>query len=362
MLIGLTAFNAGADPSNNGVIKPTPVAGLTSSGEGDTTGKDGKATTPLALAGYGLTALIGFFAWMENREKRKAVEARNQAESEVQTTKQKATKLEEEKKQLTVRAKELEGRLLYVRKGITEPVQLPTNEFRNLMMIIGLGGSGKTSLIRMIFNDRGANPQVKTDGQQLFRTHFGFNAGELNGDLPRTLHVFACDYVGQNLSTLTRTFVKQQQDLYSPMAYGYINAIVLVVDLREPPEVDGGTVPVTDEPNQQRINEHLTEWNDTALAALAGFVVADTLKFVCLYINKIDLLNKSSVQDRMRYKALFEILRIRLVERFAPARVTVIVGSALYGDGYNELRQGLVDSAMRVSNESNGEHLAEVQT
>jgi hypothetical protein len=105
----------------------------------------------------------------------------------------------------------------------------------------------------------------------------------------------------------------------------------------------------------------LTEWNDTALAALAGFVVADTLKFVCLYINKIDLLNHGSASDRLRYKSLYETLRIRLVERFSPARITMIVGSALNGDGYNELRQGLVESAMRVPAENNVERPAELR-
>lgn len=352
------------------------VAQVTFGADGDPKPSLPQPTSVAGVIGYILAAAIAFFTWMEHREKRKAIEAKSQAEDRanraetqvtktqqvaqdlevrVQSTEKNALKLSEENQKLSVKAKELEGKLLWVKKGIAEPVELDKGHYRNLMMILGLGGSGKTAVIRTIFNNRNANPKEETQEQKLFRTHMAFNGGRPDGVADQTLHMFACDYRGQDLSTLTRTFVMQQQALYSPMAYGYINALVLVVDLRHPPAIPEDKIPASDLPDTDRIQKHLTEWNDTALDAIAGFVTADTLKFVCLYINKVDALNKASDPEREQFKKLYEPLRARLEKRFKPARVTVIVGSAERGDGYPDLREGLIASCVRVEPDNNTE-------
>jgi hypothetical protein len=296
---------------------------------GPQTGEDGGSIKSVVSIVASIAAIItGFFTWSENRAKRAA-----------------------EKE-----AKEKTEALADVREGITAPIKLTVGEYRNSIMVLGIGGSGKTSVIQCLFQDRNANPKEETEDFKFFQRRIQVtNIPGVNNQV--WLNLFACDYRGQDLSTLTRTFVKQQLELYSPMAYGHIHSLILVVDLRKPkPTKDGPDVPVSKEPDKGRIDKHLTEWNQTALDAIAGLLTAET-KYVCLFINKLDRLEDQTDEAKIRYALRFEELRLRLVERFTPKpelklpppRFDVIIGKAETGDGYNQLSNGIAFSSLRVN-------------
>ncbi len=296
----------------------------------------------VAIAGV----FTGFFAWSENREKRKAQKEAREKEDE-------AREMERKKNQS-------DATLTEIRRGITDPVKLTVGEYRNSIMVLGLGGVGKTTVIQCLFQDKEANPNEVTKDFKFFQRRIQVN------NIPGTtgqvwLNLFACDYRGQDLSTLTRTFVKQQLELYSPMAYGHIHSLILVVDLRFPkPLKDSPDVPVTKEPDEKRIERHLEQWNQTALDAIAGLLTAET-RYICLFINRVDLLEDQTPGAKLRYSLLFEELRLRLVERFTPKpdengvlpkgippKFDVVVAHAISGDGTTALSAGIAYSSVKV--------------
>jgi hypothetical protein len=222
------------------------------------------------------------------------------------------------------------------RDGITMPVRIPRGEKRSSVMLLGIGGAGKTSLIRNLFNDPNANPNERTEDYEIYRKRM-----EIGQDNP-TLNYFISDYKGQNLGTLVRAFVVQQKLPFSPMAYGYINALVLMVDIVPPPRDQGGIVEPRDQCDQSRIGEHLRQWNDLALDAVFG-LVTDTLKCVILFINKYDLVVKHDQAMRGEIQSAYEPLINRIQARAQGARFEVILGSAMHGDGIPRVNDLLME-------------------
>jgi len=226
-------------------------------------------------------------------------------------------------------------------EGIFRPVKTPENETRNSVMLLGIGGAGKTSLIRSIFDDPQANPNVLTDVYDLYSVKIE------NIRNSTSCSLFVGDYKGQDLGTLIRTFVMQQKEPYHPMAYGFITSLILVVDLFPPPSKVGEEVPgdQTDF-NNKRLRENLREWNDNVVDAIFG-LLTEKLKYVCLYINKFDLLasNTNETVD-LAIKAYDKVSK-RLQDKSSGAEFEVIVGSAQNGMGIVQLRQKLLQHSVK---------------
>lgn len=162
------------------------------------------------------------------------------------------------------------------------------NEKRNAIIIVGIGGTGKTTLINRLFKENSANPKVATDCYKLFTIkQSGQNIN---------YNYYVSDCSGQNIGTLISGLMLEQKQLNSPMTFGAINSVVIIVDVAE---ALGVLQPF--EPEQvvndfhARVQQHLTEWSNTALDSIFGLTgsSANGLKYVCLFINKIDLLNGS---------------------------------------------------------------------
>lgn len=224
-------------------------------------------------------------------------------------------------------------------EGMVKPVRLPATSMRNSAVLIGLGGTGKTTLIRALLHNPKADPEKKTEEYALYH-----GERQNDGD-PTRFHLYISDYKGQNLGTLIRAFIKQQKIKYSPMAYGFINSLILVVDLFPPKPSESSPEPtIRPSPNRARVTEHLNQWTATALDAIFGLLTSDSLRYVCLFINKADLITSRSEEAEIMER--FKPLETLLKERRSGAMFRVYVGSAKGGDKVTHLEEDLRQTAV----------------
>lgn len=182
--------------------------------------------------------------------------------------------------------------------------------------MIGLGNSGKTSFINTLL---GAEIKIeKTDQYWLYegiqKIPLVSQIGKQNGHV--THHVYISDYMGQNIGTLVGAFIWQQKKLFSPISYGHINTLIVMVDVLDEFSPPG-------KPDEKRIAQHLEQWNATALDAIWGLLHPKSLKYVCLFINKRDALEGLSEPERSCIIAKFEPLRKLLEKRCKPRKTGI---------------------------------------
>jgi GTPase SAR1 family protein len=213
-------------------------------------------------------------------------------------------------------------------------------------MLIGIGGSGKTSLIRQLFHDPQANPEEATEHYEIYsrmsRSGTVISPPENGG---QAVHLFISDYKGQDLGSLVRAFIRQQKQSYSPMAYNYVTALILIVDLIAPPTHKGEIVPPREHPDPNRVAAQIDQWTDSALDAVFG-MLTNTLKYVCLFINKIDLITSHTPKDRNRIRKMYAEVEARLAKRSTGATFEVFIGSATDGTQLPILEQRLLECSV----------------
>ena len=216
-------------------------------------------------------------------------------------------------------------------------------------MMIGLGGVGKTSLIRSLFENDDAKPEIRTEHYTEYRLDLRVKQKKkpaaralwpfANG---RRYSLFVGDYRGQNLGQLVGEFVAQQKEAYRAMSYGYVNSLILVIDVLPPTR----TVPAS-KPDVTRMNYHTRQWSETALDGIFGLLTEDTLRYVCLFVNKVDMIPDSQstvVEDRVA--ALRSRLERKAKENSAEFRV--VMGSALKGHGVTGVKTDLRETSVRA--------------
>jgi hypothetical protein len=237
--------------------------------------------------------------------------------------------------------KVLEHKVNEVERGIIEPVRMKPSEKRNSIILLGLGGSGKTSLIRNVFQQKRATPERTTAEYTIYKSSHAVDNQKYN--------FFISDYVGQNLGNLVGSFIEQQKIAYSEMTYGYINSLVLVVDLF-PPKADA-TAPELqpeDGPNPQRVERHLSQWNETALDAVFGLLTVPELSYVCLFINKYDLIAQNTSDSKRNieklYGKLFAYLRMKVAGQGVDCEM--MIGSAASGECLPRLLEQFIKSSV----------------
>lgn len=214
------------------------------------------------------------------------------------------------------------------------PEKTHPDEKRNAIIIVGIGGSGKTTLINRIFGENKANPKVATADYKLFTINESIQGIKYN--------YYIADCSGQNIGTMTSGLMQEQKRLNSPMTYGAINSIIIVVDIAAAPAVLTAIDPKEVKLNfNTRVQEHLTEWSNTALDAIFGLTGFNGLKYVCLFINKIDLLEGSpnDIENMVRnaYRPLID--RIATISR--GVRFSCLIGSIEKDDRLRDLQTDL---------------------
>ena len=198
-----------------------------------------------------------------------------------------------------------------------------------------------------MFSNQNANPTASTEHYELYRTTFSLEDPH-NPKKGKQYTLFVGDYRGQNLGQLVREFVTQQKNSFDPMSYGFINSLILVVDLFPPPDHrDDEPLKPQNELDDNRVKMHIGQWNETALDAVFGLLTRDSLKYVCLYINKADILIGN--QEKLDLiENHFSELRTRLQQRagIVDAKFDLIIGSALDGSGIPEIKGNLFSTSM----------------
>lgn len=238
-----------------------------------------------------------------------------------------------------------------VKQAYELPIQVPVHDKRNSAIIVGIGGSGKTSLIRGLLNNKDANPDEKT---LEFEIYSGDRYSTKNGsDSTGSRYWFyVADYRGQNIGQLVRSFIVQQKRQFSPLAYGHITSLVLVVDLIPPKDdSDSDELSRQVEPDKNRVDTHLNEWNNTALDAVFG-LLTEEIKYVCLYINKIDLISQRSEEDEKNYISMFNPILKKLKDRAKHVNITTYLGSAKEGTCINHLTMDLMEHSVHNNENS----------
>lgn len=217
---------------------------------------------------------------------------------------------------------------------------------QNVALVVGLGGAGKTSLIRAVTGSSDARPDVRTSA-------FKIHSSELSRQEPAwygirhydrcTLHI--ADYNGQRFDQFFGKIMELQATPKSPVRYGSINSLLFLADLVPPPDMPGD-LPRTDSDSiNEQLRRTLDFWSASTIDAVFGLTTS-SLKYVCFFLNKADLLPNTST-DEARHRVLQRYGTIRShINRYSEGRlVRAIVGSAFAGDGISQLRSDLITTA-----------------
>ncbi|QSV67863.1 MAG: GTPase domain-containing protein [Aphanizomenon flos-aquae DEX188] len=212
---------------------------------------------------------------------------------------------------------------------------LEPGEFRNSILLVGLGGSGKTTLIGYLV-DQGNSEMSTRD----FANYKSLSESiDKNGN---TYKFYIADYPGQNIGVLIKGLMAEQKVPYSPMTFNGIDSIIIVVDLVYTPEpgskIDMDLVRQT---WQERVQQHIKEWSPTALDCVFG-LVGKNIKYFCLFINKFDILNEMDKNiDKEKVLTEYRELNQNISQRARGFVYKPIIGSFTRGDGLVELTQDL---------------------
>jgi hypothetical protein len=232
--------------------------------------------------------------------------------------------------------------------SLTLPVPLGPREKRNSVLVLGLGGVGKTTLINKLFEGDSADYRIATNDVRLYHavSEFkGFSTSSgYNDDEAYKNTYYAADYKGQNIDSLIRFLILEQKQPFSPLTYGSINSLIFVVDI-SPPDAPTTLMEKYEQINLNEVRSdlHIKEWSNISLDAIFSFVTSDSLRYVCLFINKIDLLIK---RDDELIMNTFKPLINKLAVRSRGALFRIVMGSAEEGTGVTKVKTHLRERSL----------------
>jgi len=138
----------------------------------------------------------------------------------------------------------------------------------------------------------------------------------------RDCHLVVDDYKGQNAGTLTEALTKAAANGEGAPDY---SAIVLVVDLFPAESMNDTPRQAGTHWDATRVKFNLDQWEDVAYDLVRGF--APNANYICLFINKVDLIEPRSHAVESSIKAAYSELIERMEVRARGAEFNVLVGS-----------------------------------
>gem|GEM_PF-5064476 len=208
----------------------------------------------------------------------------------------------------------------------------------NQVLLIGLGGSGKTSLIQKITAHPDAEPRIKSAD---FKTY------SLVHEITKEEEQHVCrididDYRGQNVGQVIKKWIDRKlidEDHYA-------QSLIIIVDIFSPFSPTD-TISSSAVISSDRVAQHIHEWSDNALGAVMEVSSNSHViyKYICLFINKSDLLIPWNTDSEQIVKDAFKPLIDIIARRSAGALFEVIVGSTLNDTGVVRLLHSLIKRA-----------------
>jgi GTPase SAR1 family protein len=232
---------------------------------------------------------------------------------------------------------ELSRRLSGVRFGLPEKLV----ESYNRVLLVGLSGTGKTTLIRKLLSNKSANPRVTT--ADLF-TYSLVHETIYRSDTSDLSVSYVCrmdidDYRGQYLSQI----LNEWKDDFRPVGTFACSSVIFIADLFEPLNNPDAVTPHRDKWSAARVRENLAQWSESLVRAIIEKADSGNLKYVCLFVNKMDLLRRfdSEIEKQVEYQ--YRRMRASILKSLAGVEFDLIVGSAEKGIGVSRLLNRLVE-------------------
>lgn len=193
------------------------------------------------------------------------------------------------------------------------------------IVLVGEGGSGKTSIIRSIAAMSKADPAVPTMASApLYCISSEVSVIRNKRRLRRRIALNIQDYRGQITQDLLKSSIVLARN-------GAMTAIVLVIDLFPPVKKGSLQLPAR-KPDPMRVAGQLKKYGLGFLELLEGLLRENLIGFL-IFVNKVDLLDLKPTDAQGVARDAVQPLYDEIVGRFETYRTRVIIGSAKLGQG-----------------------------
>lgn len=201
---------------------------------------------------------------------------------------------------------------------------MAVEQYATNMILIGEGGSGKTTIIHALTSSDKVRPDVATGSLDTFAIIKEITVVKDDKITRRIYRIYTDDYVGQEWTQGTlNPYVRKRQEIVRS------STLVIVVDLVEPTT---RTDPQArqEEYSRTRVRDQLSAYNDLAIQTLVNLVGPGGQ--VVLFINKIDLIYPLTDEKLASIRQAYAPL-IRRLSDLRGIRFHIIFGSAATGRG-----------------------------
>jgi GTPase SAR1 family protein len=198
------------------------------------------------------------------------------------------------------------------------------DQYATNLILIGEGGSGKTTIVHALSGANEAKPDVSTAAMSTYTLVNEISIETNNQVARRLVRIYTDDYVGQNWVQGS-----QNERLKARQSIVKSSTLVIVVDVAEP---GSKTAPPSRRDTFQvsRVRDHVRSYNDQAIQTLVALM--GTRAQVVLFINKLDLIYPLTDEIKSAIVQAFRPLVERL-EEIRGVKLHVILGSATSGAG-----------------------------
>lgn len=193
----------------------------------------------------------------------------------------------------------------------------------NTCILLGQGGTGKTTLIKGVTNDDEAKPDLETISFKLHESRL------MHRGLAYCI-VFA-DYRGQDLAVLSEGLTK-----LTPSERQKIVSLVLMVDICDTNEGDGLPRDLNKPIDYDRVTAQIEQWCGQSLEAIIGIIGAGQLRVALIFVNKFDTLTIPERElHEPQLRSLCEPLQQKLKKVLPLVSVEVLLGAARGAESIN---------------------------
>jgi hypothetical protein len=196
--------------------------------------------------------------------------------------------------------------------------------------VVGLGGAGKTTLIKTLTGCDKIDPRIPTRGgicPVIVGREDKAGSWWPFGRSTRTCFVY-CDGEGQKPQEfLTSILVADESDI---LYKGCFDVLIFVLDVKPPLDMHRDEE-IIESVDWKRLEKHVQEWSDVALSFLFS-AMSQRLKLCVVFVNKCNLVKELFGPERERLKREIKDVLSPFIQRLQPRMKGVllmdILGSA----------------------------------